>query len=338
MKLGRYSRQMLFRAIGEHGQKLIQESSVLIIGCGALGTVSSNHLVRAGVGNVKIVDRDYVELDNLQRQILFDESDVIKRLPKAVAATNKLREVNSDIQIEHEILDVNPRNIEQLLEHVDLVIDATDNIETRYLINDACIKNGIPWIYAGVIGSGGMTMSILPDKSACFRCFVKKPPAPGALPTCDMMGVLSGAVGVIASIQATEALKILTRQPNIGSNLIYTDIWSGEFGRVPIEQHSDCPTCIQKKFDFLRGTTMSETFSLCGRDAVQISAFDCPGLDLEGLKMRLMNVGAVDFNGFFLSFKIDKYELIVFPEGRTIVKGTTDESIARSLYSRYVGI
>lgn len=337
MKKGRYSRQVLFREIGEHGQKLIQEASVLIIGCGALGTVSANHLARAGVGKIKIVDRDYVELDNLQRQILFDEEDAIRRLPKAVAAVEKLRKVNSDIQIESEVLDANPQNIESLITSVSLVVDATDNVETRYLINDTCIKNNIPWIYAGVVSSYGMTMDIIPGKSACFRCLVKSPPPPGSLPTCDMVGVLNSVPGVIASIQATEALKILIGHQDVGGNLIHVDLWTEEFGKFNIERDPNCPACGQKKFDFLHGDTFSEAFSLCGRNAVQISPLKDTRFNLKGLKERLMPLGEVDDNGFFLSFKVGQYELIIFPEGRAMVKGTTDESIARSLFAKYVG-
>jgi len=337
MKEGRYSRQVLFRGIGAQGQKLIQKSSVLIIGCGALGTVSANHLVRAGVGTVKIADRDYVELDNLQRQILFDEEDARQRLPKAVAAVEKLRRVNSDIQIEPVVLDANPKNIESLITSVDVVLDGTDNVETRYLINDACIKNRVPWIYAGVVSSHGMTMDILPGKSACFRCLFEQPPAPGSMPTCDMVGVLNGVPAAIASIQATEALKILIGDQGTGNVLVHVDLWEGRFGRLHIEPNPSCPTCVRRRFDFLHGNTFSEAFSLCGRNAVQISPAKDSKIDLERLKERLGPLGDVFDNGFFLSFNIGQHELIIFPEGRTMIKGTTDESIARTLFAKYVG-
>lgn len=337
MKDDRYSRQILFTEIGEHGQKLIRQASVLIIGCGALGTVSANNLARAGVGTIKIADRDYVELDNLQRQVLFDEDDARQRLPKAVAAVEKLRKINSDIQIEPIILDINHKNIETMINSVDLVLDGTDNMETRYLINDACIKGGIPWIYAGVVSSRGMTMAIIPGKSACFRCIMEQPPLPGSMPTCDMVGVLNGVPGVIASIQATEALKILTGHEEVGHTLIHVDLWRGRFGRVHIERNPACPTCARNKFDFLHGHSLSEAFSLCGRNAVQISPVKDSGIDMKTLKARLMPLGKVYDNGFFLSFKVGQFELIIFPEGRTMIKGTTDESIARSLYAKYIG-
>jgi len=337
VKDSRYSRQVLFSEIGEHGQEMIQKASVLIIGCGALGSMSANHLARAGVGRIKIVDRDYVELDNLQRQIMFDEDDARDRLPKAIAAEKKLKMINSEIQVEPIFQDLNPANIESLVNTVDLVLDATDNIETRFLINDACIKNSVPWIYAGVIGSSGMTMNIIPGRSACFRCFNENPPPPGIMPTCDTVGVLNGAPGVIASIQATESLKFLTGQQKADSVLIYIDLWEGMFRQLNIPQKPNCPTCGQERFDFLNCDTYSETFSLCGRNAVQISPAGDSIIDLKTLKERLMPLGDVHDNGFFLSFKVSGYELNVFPEGRTMIKGTTDESIARSLFAKYIG-
>lgn len=333
----RYSKQILFSEIGEHGQKLIQNAEVLILGCGALGTVSANCLARAGVGSIKIVDRDYVELSNLQRQVLFDEEDALRRMPKAAAAVEKLKTINSEISLEPIILDVNYQNVESLIEPVDLVLDATDNMEIRYLLNDACIKHGVPWIYAGVLGSYGMSMNIIPGKSACFRCLIKEPPAPGSMPTCDVAGVLNGITGVIASIQATEALKIITGHKDVGNSVIFVDLWDRSFDRMKIERHDDCPTCVQHDFEFLNEKSFTEIFSLCGRNAVQIKSIKTNGYDLQSIKDRLMNLGKVLDNGFFLTFFIDDYELIIFPEGRTIIKGTTDESIARTILARYIG-
>lgn len=333
----RYSRQELFSEIGREGQELIQEGSVLIIGCGALGTLLANNLVRAGVGRIRIVDRDFVELDNLQRQALFDEEDVRRRLPKAVAAMEKLKKINSTIRIESEVLDVNHRNIEALITPVDLVLDATDNMETRFLINDACIKNMVPWIYGGAVASYGMTMNIIPGKSACLRCIIEKVLPPGTTPTCDMVGVLNSVPAIIASIQSTEALKILMGRCVPDNGLIYIDVWQRRFSQLHLKRQPNCPTCVQMEFDFLHGKGLSETFSLCGRNAVQINPPSNNEINLEKLKESLITVGKVYYNGYFLSFKIDQYELIVFPEGRTMVKGTTDESIARSLYAKYVG-
>jgi molybdopterin-synthase adenylyltransferase len=337
MNQDRYARQILFHQIGENGQQRLAAATVLIIGCGALGTVCANHLARAGVGNIRIIDRDYVELNNLQRQILFDETDALDRLPKAIAASQKLKKINSEIRIEALIADVNPGNIEDLIAGMDLVLDATDNMEIRYLINDACVKHQVPWIYAGVIGAFGMTMNIIPGKTACFRCLMQAPPEPGTMPTCETVGVLNGAPGVIASIQAVEAMKILTGHLPSGAALIYVDLWTQEFKRLSIERHPECPVCAGKHFDFLSGDRYSETLALCGRNTVQITLAPGGEFSIERLKKRLAALGEVTDNGFFLSFKVDTYELIVFPEGRTMIKGTTDESVARNLFAKYIG-
>jgi adenylyltransferase/sulfurtransferase len=334
----RYSRQVLFSGIGEDGQNRISRSAVLIIGCGALGTMLANHLVRAGVGSIKIVDRDYVELSNLQRQVLFDEADVRKQLPKAVAAVEKLKQINSDIRIEPLILDVNAKNMESMLTKIDLVLDATDNMETRYLINDACIKRDIPWIYGGVIGATGMTMDVIPGKSACLRCLSEAPPAPGSMPTCETEGVLSSAPAVIASIQAIEALKIMVGHHPVGGELVHIDLWENESNRFQVNRRSDCPACVNRQFSFLEGASSTEVFSLCGRNAVQITSGGDIQLDLSGLKKRLAPLGTVSDNGFFLTFQVESYELIIFPDARTIIKGTTDESVARGLFAKYIGI
>lgn len=337
MNQDRYSRQILFHGIGEKGQRRLAEATVLIIGCGALGTVSANHLARAGVGYIKIVDRDFVELNNLQRQILFDETDARNRLPKAVAAAAKLEKINSDIRIEPIMADVHPRNIEALIDCVDLVLDATDNMEVRYLINDACVKHDVPWIYAGVIGAVGMTMNIIPGKTACFRCLMQAPPEPGTMATCETFGVLSGAPAVIASIQAVEAMKLLTGHLPSDTALIYVDLWTQNFKRFSMERHQKCPACDGRHFEFLSGDRYSETFSLCGRNAVQISLARRTGFSIDNLKDRMAALGEVKDNGYFLSIKVDEYELIIFPEGRTMIKGTTDESVARTLFARYIG-
>jgi molybdopterin-synthase adenylyltransferase len=334
---GRYSRQVLFHDIGEDGQRRLAEARVAIIGCGALGTVSANHLARAGVGYIRIVDRDYVELNNLQRQILFDEADALNRNPKAVAAAQKLEKINSEIRIEPIMADVNPGNIEEMIENANLILDATDNMEIRYLINDACVKHKIPWIYAGVIGAVGMTMNIIPGRTACFRCLMHAPPEPGTMPSFETIGVLNGAPGVIASIQAVESMRILTGHLPTDAVLIYVDLWTQEFRRLSVERQPGCPVCEGKSFDFLSGDRYSETYALCGRNSVQISLPQGVEFSIEKLKNRLMAMGEVTDNGYFLSFKVDAYELIIFPEGRTMIKGTTDESAARSLFTKYIG-
>ncbi len=337
-KLIRYEKQVRLAGIGETGQSRISTAAVLIIGCGALGTHLASHIVRAGVGIVRIVDRDFVELSNLQRQVLFDETDVRRQLPKAAAAVEKLRRINSGIEIEAVISDVNSRNIENMLDRIDLVLDATDNMETRYLINDACVKHGIPWIYGGVIGTTGMTMVILPGQTACLRCLSETPPAPGVMPTCETEGVLGSVPAVIAAIQAAEALKIMVGHDPAAGELVHIDLWDNEMNRFQVHRRADCPACGRRQFDFLAGAAATEAFSLCGRNAVQIAAIaDAGPLDLAGLKVRLASLGTVTDNGFFLNFKIDSYELIIFPDARTIIKGTTDEATARSLFARYVG-
>ncbi|RTZ94682.1 MAG: thiazole biosynthesis adenylyltransferase ThiF [Deltaproteobacteria bacterium] len=333
----RYSRQMLFSGIGEDGQNRISSATILIIGCGALGTNLASQMVRAGVGTVKIVDRDYVEISNLQRQVLFDESDVDQQLPKAAAAVDKLKRINSDIRIESLIFDVTAKNIESMLSGVDLVLDATDNMETRYLINDACVKHGIPWIYGGVIGATGMTMDVIPGKSACLQCLSETPPAAGSMPTCETEGVLGGAPAVVASIQATEALKILVGHHPAGGELIHFDLWENEFNRFHVHRRPDCQACVKGQFSFLAGSGSTDVFSLCGRNAVQITSSDENRLDLQDLKKRLTRLGPVTDNGFFLTFKVDSYELMIFPDTRTIIKGTTDETVARDLFAKYVG-
>lgn len=335
-QLERYSRQVLFSGIGEKGQERIIASTALIVGCGALGSNIANLLVRGGVGTVKIVDRDFVELSNLQRQVLFDELDAEKRLPKAVAAVNKLGKINSGVHLEPIVRDLNIRNIESLINNVDVVLDATDNLETRYLINDACIKHGIPWVYGGVIGATGMTMDIIPGKTACLRCLAETPPAPGTAPTCETEGVVGGIPAIIASIEATEAFKIMVGHDPVGGHMIHIDLWENEYNRFQVKPHPECPACSKKQFDFLSGQLGADVFSLCGRNAVQISGRQ-DSLDLEQLGARLALLGEVSNNGFFLTFIVDDYELMIFPESRVIIKGTSDETVARSLFAKYVG-
>ncbi len=332
----RYEKQILFQPIGEKGQAKLSNSTVTIIGLGALGTVSSNHLCRAGIGKLKLVDRDFVEISNLQRQLLFDEQDALKRLPKAEAAAEKLRAINSEISIEALVADVAPRSIEKVIEGSDLVLDGTDNLETRLLINDACLKNKIPWIYAAVLGSVGMTMTIVPHRTPCLRCHISSMPAPGAIPGCDTEGVLSMTTGTIASIQSAEALRLLTGlEPKEG--LFYIDVWQRDFETFHLERLPDCPACGAGSFDFLNGTNFSWTTVLCGRNAVQIVPPAEKRIVLEELEKRLKPLGEVTFNGFLLSLKAEGHEIVLFPNGRAIIRGTTDEAEARSIYARYIG-
>ncbi|GER81563.1 thiamine/molybdopterin biosynthesis protein MoeB [Thermogemmatispora aurantia] len=335
----RYSRQTLFGPIGRQGQERLLASSVAIIGCGALGTMLANHLCRAGIGQVTIVDRDYVELSNLQRQILFDEDDVQAHLPKAVAAARKLERINSEVRVEALVADLDAEEVESLVQRVDLVLDATDNFETRYLLNDACVKHRRPWIYSGVIAAHGVTMNILPGETACLRCVFPEMPPPGSTPTCDTAGVLNGIVSMISGIAATEALKILLQSPLISRALLAADLWENTFERLELPRQPDCPTCSLGRFDFLNASIQSRTTALCGRNAVQVrSSRRGTPVDLGALAQRLEALAPVQHNAYLLRFTIDGYEMTVFSDGRAIIKGTDNEQVARSLYARYIGM
>jgi len=340
-ELDRYSRQILFSEIGEEGQEKLKKGRVVLVGCGALGTVIANNLVRAGIGELKIIDRDFVEMNNLQRQILFDEQDVKKNIPKAIAAAKKLEKINSEVDLEPVVVDVNFTNVEDLIEGAKLLLDGTDNFEVRFLLNDACIKKNIPWIYGSCVGSYGLTMNILPGKTPCFRCLLEKAPLPGMAPTCDTAGVISPIVNVIAAIETTETLKYLTGKfEALNKYLVAVDIWEASFEKFEInpgKDRFDCPCCKQRKFEFLEGKRGSTTTSLCGRDAVQITQKSPGRMDFEEIAARLKKSGDVSFNKYLLRFSINQQEINLFPDGRAIIKGTSDFSIARGLYAKYIG-
>jgi molybdopterin-synthase adenylyltransferase len=339
--LERYSRQIRFPQLGEAGQRALLKSRVTLCGCGALGTVLANHLARAGVGSIRIIDRDFIETHNLQRQVLFDENDVAENLPKAEAAARKLRAINSAIRIEPVVTDIDHTNIIDLVSDADLILDGTDNFETRYLINDAAVKLGKPWVYGGVIGSEGQTMTILPGTTPCLRCLIETAPPPGMTPTCETAGVLGPAVAVIASFEAIEAIKILSGNLDARNcNLIMVDVWdwtfrqlkvAGLFGKV------DCPCCVHRRFEWLEGGMGSHTTTLCGRNAVQVAVRRGSLLNFPEMAMRLDGLGTVGHNSFMLRFATDGYEFTVFPDGRAIIKGTNDIAKARTLYAQYVG-
>ena len=342
----RYSRQTLLPEIGIAGQGRLLASSVAVVGCGALGTVIASTLVRAGVGRVRIVDRDYIEMNNLQRQILFDEEDIAMGLPKAVAAAEKLRKVNSQVEVEPVVADVNPDNVERLIEDVDLVLDGTDNFEVRFLLNDACVKHNLPWVYTGVVSTYGMTMAIIPHRTACFRCLVTDMPVPGSTPTCDTVGVLSPAVNIIASLGIVEGLKILIgKEEELHGRLLYVDAWNGSLERMKVARGDGaCPACDLGQFEFLEARHGSYLTRLCGREAVQVNVRGDAQVSLPDLAARLSSSGQVAHNDYMLRFRVDPadsrnpLELTVFPDGRAIVKGTTDEAQARTIYARYVGL
>ncbi|MBI2849793.1 MAG: ThiF family adenylyltransferase [Chloroflexi bacterium] len=333
--IDRYSRQILFSEIGEAGQKKLGKSSVAIIGCGALGTVIATALVRAGVGRVRIIDRDFIEYHNLQRQVIFDEEDIKAGLPKAIAAERHLKKVNSTIEIEGIVADVNYANIERLVAGADLILDGLDNMETRLLINDVSLKNKIPWVYGGAISSSGMTMNIIPGETACFRCFWASPAVSGAL-TCDTAGVISPAPLIIGALQSAEALKILTGAAEVNHDLIIVDVWHGDFSHLKLSKRADCPSC-HGKYEFLGAKFGTRATSLCGQNSVQVLNPEAGEVSLAKLAKRLNSVGEVSYNEFMLRLQVDGREMVVFPDGRAIVKDTNDEALARGLYAKYIG-
>jgi len=336
----RYARQMRYAHLGEEGQRSLAASRVLICGCGALGSLLANTLVRAGVGKVRLVDRDFVELSNLHRQTLFDEADVADGLPKAAAAAEKLQKINSAVEIEPIVAHIGPENVESLCAGVDLILDGTDNFETRYLINDAAVHLNLPWVYGGCVGAEGQTMTIVPGETGCLRCLLPDCPPPGSTPTCDTAGVLAPIVGVIASIQAQEAIKILSGNlAAISRQLTVIDLWQNRFLQIDVRDlrdRVDCPACKQRQFVWLTGQQGSRAAVLCGRNAVQLTQ-PGPGVLLDELARRLEGIGRVTRNAFLLRLKVDNFELTLFPDGRAIVQGTDDPAIARTVYAKYIG-
>ncbi len=339
--LARYSRQMLFPSIGPAGQHRLSESCVLIVGCGALGTVQAEILCRAGVGTLRLVDRDFVEESNLQRQTLFSEEDAKKGLPKPIAAQQRLKQINASIRVEAHVTDVDSGNIEGLAEGAHCILDATDNFETRFLVNDVSVKHGIPWVYGAAVGSRGVSMSVVPTQTPCLRCIFGSVPATGTTPTCDTDGVLAPIVTIVASYQSVEAIKILTGNlGQINRKLSEIDVWENSWKQVEIASAKDsggCRCCDLRAFDFLGQRDGSLAAVLCGRNSIQIRRLDQIRVDLPSLAQRLKRLGGVQLNEFLLRFQVDQYEIAVFSDGRGIVRGTGDPKIARSLFARYIG-
>jgi adenylyltransferase/sulfurtransferase len=335
----RYSRQILFNGIGREGQEQLLKSRVVIIGCGALGSSQSEALARAGVGSLRIVDRDFVEFSNLQRQTMFTENDAAERLPKAIACANRIREINSDISVEPEVADVNHSNIERLISDVDVVMDGTDNFATRYLINDACVKHEVNWVYGAAVGSYGVTMTIRPHEAPCLRCIFPEAPPAASAPTCDTAGVIMPIISVVASVQVTEALKLLTGNlAELHNSLMQFDVWRNEWRKISIGQPlADCPTCGRGEYETLHAEARDFAAVMCGRHAVQISPSDSVHIDLEALRRKLESSGDVKANEYLLRFRTGEYELTIFQDARSIIRGTDDIATARSLYSKYIG-
>ena len=332
----RYSRQVLFRGIGVEGQRRLQMARVAIVGCGATGSAVASLLARSGVGTLRLIDRDYVEASNLQRQALFDEADAVESIPKALAAARKIAAFNSQIVVEPQVSDLTPANIQALLGGMQLILDGTDNFETRYLVNDYAVKHSVPWIYAGVVGSYGITMNILPGQTACLACIFPDPPR-GTFETCETAGILNSAVNLVASIQATEALKLLVgAEDKLRQTLLSFDVWKNEQAEVAASTPRDgCRVCGKRAFLYLAGEAQPH-ITMCGRNSVQIHERHRP-VDFAEVSDRLKPHGTVRHNDFVLKFWHEPYEMTLFPDGRAIIKGTTDTAVARSLYARYVG-
>ena len=330
----RYSRQVLF--LGVEGQRRLQMARVAIVGCGATGSAVASLLARSGVGTLRLIDRDYVEASNLQRQALFDEADAAESIPKALAAARKIAAFNSQIVVEPLVSDLTPANIQALLGGMQLILDGTDNFETRYLVNDYAVKHSVPWIYAGVVGSYGITMNILPGQTACLACIFPDPPR-GTFETCETAGILNSAVNLVASIQATEALKLLVgAEDKLRQTLLSFDVWKNEQAEVAASTPRDgCRVCVKHTFVYLAGEAQPH-ITMCGRNSVQIHERHRP-VDFAEVSDRLKPHGTVRHNDFVLKFWHEPYEMTLFPDGRAIIKGTTDTAVARSLYARYVG-
>ena len=309
-----------------------------MVGCGALGSAHAESLARAGAGHLRIVDRDFVEPSNLQRQTMFTESDAEQRLPKAIAAANHLRQINSEIEIEPHILDINYSSIEQLLDACDVVIDGTDNFATRYLINDACVKHNITWIYGAAVGSYGVTMTIRPHQTACLRCVFEEAPAAASAPTCDTSGVIMPIINVVSAVQVSEVMKLVTgRIEDLHGSLMQFDVWRNEWRRInPGAPRANCPTCALGNYDTLSQAADGAAV-LCGRDAVQVSPSQPTRINFSSLAERLRRAGEVKFNEYLLRFRTGPFELTVFQDARSIIRGTDEIALARSLYAKYIG-
>lgn len=332
----RYSRQILFAGIGEQGQQKLLDSSAVVVGCGALGSAAAGLLVRAGVGRVRIVDRDFVELSNLQRQTLFDEADARDSLPKAVAAERKLRAMNSSAAVEGVVADLTPRNALELLTGFSILLDGADNFETRFLLNDAAIRLRVPWIYAAVVAGYGVTMAVEPGHTACLACLVEPGRGAGVEETCDTAGILNSAAALISALQVAAALRRLVSGPPEAARLLSADVWTGRFQSLAVERNPDCRACVRSDLRYLEGQAQPH-ITMCGRDSVQIHE-RARRLDLPALGRRLeRTAGEVRSNEFLLRFRVAPYEVTVFADGRAIVKGTKDPAVARSLYARYIG-
>jgi len=329
----------LFAGIGAEGQRHLRGARVVIIGCGALGSAQAEALARAGVGHLRIVDRDFVEASNLQRQTMFTESDARERLPKAVACVNRIALINSEIEAEAEVLDVNHTNVERLIKDCDVVLDGTDNFATRYLINDACVKHRVNWIYGAAVASYGVTMTVRPHVTPCLRCVLEEAPPAGSAETCDTAGVIMPIISLVTAVQVSEALKLLVGQTErLHNSLMQFDVWSNEWRRIALKSPMPgCLTCGVGRYETLEAEGADFTAVLCGRNAVQVSPPKPSRINLVELAEKLRALGEVKVNEYLLRFRAGDYELTVFEDARSIVRGTDDMTTARTLYAKYVG-
>lgn len=340
MRYVRYSRQILFPAVGWAGQERLAGSTAVVVGLGALGAGAADLLARAGVGRIRLVDRDYVDESNLGRQTLYSEDDCRQALPKAIAATRRLQKVNSEVAYEPWVRDVNPRNVEETIQGAGVVVDGTDNFETRYLLNEACLKQGVPWVYGACVGSVGMTFTVLPDRGPCLRCFVPRSPLPGELPTCDTAGILGPAAAAVAALEVAQALRVLLGESDEASGAVlkYLDVWNGDLLNLPLVRDPNCACCARGEFPHLEGKAGSNATVMCGREMVQVSPGGPLSLSLDEVARRLSQVGKVTANEFLVKAILGEgVELVVFPDGRALVKGTTRPEVARTIYARYLG-
>jgi adenylyltransferase/sulfurtransferase len=336
--MSRYSRQELFAGIGVQGQERLRAARVLVVGVGALGSTLAELMVRAGVGAVTVVDRDFVEESNLQRQALFEQADADQRLPKAVAAERHLRRLNPDVRVEGLVADVHSGNVAELVSRADLVLDGTDNFETRFVLNDACVRAGVPWVYGACVGAYGLALAVRPRQTPCLKCLLEELPPPASSPTCDTVGVIAPIARVVAGIQAAEALKLAAgRVEALLPGIVTVDLWKGSFEVTDLSRRRpSCPACTQGRFDDLERPS-SGAAVLCGGEAVQIRSAGAARPDLEALAARLGAVAEVKANEYLVHFTVDGAEIVVFADGRALIKGVADEARARALYARYVG-
>ena len=338
MNLNRYSRQTVYREIGEQGQQKLLRSKVAIVGMGALGTVAANSLARAGVGFLRLIDRDYVELSNLQRQTLYDENDATRNSPKAVAACRHLANVNSEITLEPIVEELDSGNIERLFDGIDLVLDGLDNWESRFLLNESCHKLVIPWIYCAAIGSQGMTMNIRhTEMSPCLQCIVPPDADSNNSPSCATAGVLNMVTGMIAAVQAAEAVKILVDSPQIREGLFVTNLWNNQFKTMPFAKNDDCPVCVHGRYEYLTRTKSTSVKRLCGRNSIQVTPSKPARLELATFAETLKKSGQVEVDSFMLQFDDGRHRILLFPDGRAIIENAIDEMNAKSLYTEYIG-